>query len=111
MFEWPTDLTVRPINTYGGQGVTKTGFNQVDREAHAIIHMSDTEPYQSPEETDINKRPIAVEKATLEQKLDRMSRINFSRVNTVNHDAKAMHVGMVVKASLPYLITYFNQNM
>jgi hypothetical protein len=87
--------------------VTKKGFVKPDREAHAIIYMSGTEPYQSPEEHDIIKRPIKVKPASPDQKLDRMSRLNFSRVHTVNHYVKAMNVGMVHEDSMPYLTFYF----
>jgi hypothetical protein len=87
--------------------VTKKGFLKPDREAHAIIYMSDTEPYQSPDEEDIVKRPIKVDPASPDQKLDQMSRLNFSRVHTVNHYVKAMNIGMVHKDSMPHLTVYF----
>ena len=30
-----------PLNTYGGQGVAKHGFNQEDIKAHAVAHATD----------------------------------------------------------------------
>jgi hypothetical protein len=105
-----SDTTCRPINTYSGQGVTKRGFIKSDREAHAVIHMSDAQPYQSPDERDIIKKAIKVVAASPEQKLDPMSRLNFSRVHTVNHFVKAMNVGMVHKDSIPFLMGYFQNS-
>lgn len=90
--------------------MTKKGFIKADREAHAIIHMSDKQPYQSPDERDITKRPIKVNAASPDQKLDKMSRLNFSRVHTVNHYVKAMNVGMVHRDSMPYLVGYFRNS-
>jgi hypothetical protein len=72
--------------------------------------MSDQQPYQSPDEHDIIKRPIKVVAASPEQKLDRMSRLNFSRVHTVHHFVKAMNVGMVHQDSMPYLTGYFQNS-
>jgi hypothetical protein len=71
--------------------------------------MSDTEPYQSPHEDDIIKKPIKVVAASPDQKLDRMSRLNFSRVHIANHYVKAMNIGMVHEDSLPNLTGYYFQ--
>jgi mRNA-degrading endonuclease toxin of MazEF toxin-antitoxin module len=62
------------------------------------------------EERDIVKMPIAIDKASPDQKLDTMSRINFSRVHTVKWDVKVMNVGRVAKESMPRLLTYWKQN-
>lgn len=71
--------------------------------------MSDTTPRKLPEETDMNKKPIAVDKASPEQKLDEMSRINFSRVHTVIWNVKVMDVGTVSRESIPSLVAYWKQ--
>jgi hypothetical protein len=71
--------------------------------------MSDTDPRKLPEETDMNKKPIAVDKASADQKLDVMSRINFSRVHTVIWNVKVMNVGMVSRESMPSLVSYWRQ--
>jgi hypothetical protein len=101
----------RPINTYGGRGVTKPGLSTAERQAHAIIYMSDTQPKILPEERDIVKKPIAVDKASAQQKLDVMSRINFSRVHTVQWDVKVSNIGIVSRDSMPHLMSYWRQGL
>jgi hypothetical protein len=73
--------------------------------------MSDTRPYQLPEEVGMNKRPIAVDKSSPDQKLDPMSRLNFSRVHTVIWNVKVMDVGRVTRESIPTLVTYWKQTL
>jgi hypothetical protein len=73
--------------------------------------MSDTRPQRLPEETDMNKKPIAVTKSSADQKLDEMSRINFSRVHTVNWNVKVMNVGKVTRESMPSLVAYWKQTI
>ena len=73
--------------------------------------MSDTKPVRLREETDMNKRPIAVEKSSPDQKLDEMSRLNFSRVHTVIWNVKVMDVGRVARESIPTLVTYWKQTL
>lgn len=105
------DAIFRPVNTYGGRGVSKPGLSKADREAHSIIHMSDTEPRRLAEETNMNKKPIAVDKSSADQKLDEMSRINFSRIHTVNWNVKVMNVGKVARESMPSLVTYWKKTL
>jgi hypothetical protein len=107
-----TDHSNRPINTYNGQGVTKPGLSESDRRAHAIIYMTDTRPFCLPEEERyLTKKPIAVEKASADQKLDSMSRLNFKKVYTIEHNVKVMNVGRVAKDSQPPLLGYWLQSL
>jgi hypothetical protein len=107
-----TDHSNRPINTYNGQGVTKPGLSESDRRAHAIVYMTDTRPFCLPEEEKyLTKKPIAVEKASADQKLDPMSRLNFKKVYTIEHNVKVMNVGKVAKDSLPALLGYWRQSL
>lgn len=86
------------------------GLSQRDREAHTIIHMTDIRPYCSPEEMGlITKKPIAVEPSSSDQKLDRMSRVDFNRTYMVEHNVKVMDVGRVSRESLPLLTGYWWQ--
>jgi hypothetical protein len=69
-----------PINTYGGQGVMKSGISLAESRAHSIIHASDIAPYADNQERPfLVKKPIAVKKANKEQRLDKMSRMNFGK--------------------------------
>lgn len=97
-------ITNRPVSTYGGQGSAKRG---IDAAAHAIIYMCDQKPAKSSDETKLSKRAIAVNPARADQKLDRMSRLNFGKVYTVEHDVKVMDIGTVADASMAYLEAYW----
>ena len=96
-----------PVNTYSGKGVAKRGFNESDRAAHSIIYMKGEDPFQADDEFDIIKEPIAVNAADRDQKLDRMSRLNFGKVHTVEHNVRVMPVGRVAPQSLPYFEGYW----
>jgi mRNA-degrading endonuclease toxin of MazEF toxin-antitoxin module len=71
--------------------------------------MSDTEPEILPGESDMTKIPIKVDKASSDQKLPPMSRINFSKVHAVIWNVKVMNVGTVARESMPALVTYWRQ--
>jgi hypothetical protein len=99
----------RPINTYNGKGVTKMGLSKDDREAHAVIYMSDTKPELLAEERRyLTKNDIAVDKAADDQRLHPMSRLNFNKIYTVEHNVKVMDVGTISKDSMISLITYWS---
>jgi hypothetical protein len=97
-----------PINTYGSQGVMKHGLGIAEREAHSVIHGSDTAPYaREAERPFLVKKPIAVKMASKEQKLDKMSRINFGKPSSVEWNVKVMHVGRVVPESMATFLGYY----
>ena len=96
-----------PVNTYNGKGVAKKGFNECDRAAHSIIYMKGEAPFRADDEFDITKEAIEVNPATLDQKLDRMSRLNFGKVHTVEHNVRVKPVGQVARSSLDYFRTYW----
>jgi hypothetical protein len=74
--------------------------------------MTDTRPSPLPEEGRyLIKKPIAVEKASTDQKLDPMSRLNFKKIYTIEHNVKVMSVGKVVDGSLPVLLGYWRQSL
>lgn len=102
-----SDFIYRPINTYGGRGVSRPNLSREDRQAHAIIYMSDTQPGKLASETDLIKQPIAVDKASADQTLAATSRINFSKIHTVEWNVKVMNVGKVSRKSMPYLMGYW----
>ncbi|KAJ5595259.1 uncharacterized protein N7459_001467, partial [Penicillium hispanicum] len=86
-----------PITTYSGQGVAKPG---VDRSKHAIIYMRGAHPVTRPSEPKMTKEPLEVEPAKGDQKLDPMSRLNFGKVYTVEHNVKVLPVGRITDGSL-----------
>ena len=96
-----------PVNTYNGRGVAKKGFNDSDRSAHSIIYMKGELPFQADDETGITKRSIMVNPHAPDQKLDPMSRLNFGKVHTVEHNVRVMPVGRIDTKSLPYFEAYW----
>ncbi|KAJ5093543.1 hypothetical protein N7456_009404 [Penicillium angulare] len=92
-----------PITTYSGQGVAKAG---VDRSKHAIIYMRGTQPVTRTNEPRMTKEPLEVEPAKADQKLDPMSRLNFGKVYTVEHNVKVLPVGRITEGSLAKFSTY-----
>jgi hypothetical protein len=73
--------------------------------------MSDTKPAKLPEESDLNKKPIAVDKSSPDQKLHPSSRLNFAKIHTVNWNVKVMNVGRVARESMPLLVAYWKQSL
>lgn len=99
------------MSTYGGRGTLKPGLSLADIEAHAVIYMAGTPSDADPNEK-IVKQPIAVKPAREDQKLHRMSRINFDKIYTIEHNVKVMNVGKVLDTSIHNLSLYFrNTNL
>jgi hypothetical protein len=74
--------------------------------------MTDKRPScLSEEEKYLIKEPIAVEKASSEQKLDPMSRINYHKVYTIEYNVKVMNVGLVTRDSLVALLGYWRRSL
>jgi hypothetical protein len=110
--QWKLTFSDRAINTYNGLGVTKPGFSQEDKSAHSIVYMTDARPYCLPEEGRyLVKKPIAIERASSDQELDRMSRLNFRKIYTSEHKVKVMAVGQVTKESLSLLHVYWRASL
>jgi hypothetical protein len=78
--------------TYGGQGTNKYG---VHSEHHAVIHSS-REPVLLPgEESRMTKPPIRVVHENPRHKLDKSSRLNFTKIYTVECNVKVWFIGKI----------------
>jgi hypothetical protein len=101
-----------PINTYSGRGLLKPGFHQEDWDSHAIIYMDNTHPWASAEEANLmTKKPIAVRAASSDQKLNKMSRLNFGRPYSVQWNVKVMNVGKITKDFMPRFESYWRNEV
>ena len=58
----------------------------------------------------MTKDPLEVTPDTWDQKLDRMSRLNFGKVYTVEHNVKVMSVGKISRSSMPKLLGYASES-
>ncbi|KAI9043868.1 uncharacterized protein KD926_002759 [Aspergillus affinis] len=92
-----------PVSTYSRKGVAKTG---VDASKHAIIYMQGTEPQRGSGEPQMMKEPLEVAPASPDQKLDYMSRLNFGKIYTVEHNVKVLPVGKITERSMPRFQNY-----
>lgn len=100
-----------PIMTYSKQGVGKQGVNKSE---HAIIYTGSQPPKplsselpQSAGEAPMRQQAVRVVPDDRESKLDPMSRIDFGKVHTVQHNIKVRPFGMVHQQSMQALVTQF----
>ena len=96
-----------PIYTYRGLGVAKPGFNEYDIAGHAVVYATGRAPYTAPKEPTMSKNPLKVNMVPGE-KLDPMSRINFTIVHTVEYNVKVCNIGKVHQDSLGDLAAYWS---
>lgn len=102
----PTD-DLRPISSYGDKGVANQGVNKAD---HGIVYIGNVAPEPSPDELPTRGEDPMVEIAiritpdNRTEKLRSKSRIQYSKLQTIEHYVRAKSIGMVHEKSLPYLL-------
>ena len=100
----------RPVTTYTQQGVAKHGVTKSD---HAIIYTGKEAPRpmqnELPVRGEYGMRSVAirVDPDVREEKLDSMSRIDFGKPHTINHNLKVRSFGQVNNKSMPQLLYQF----
>jgi hypothetical protein len=82
--------------TYGGQGTAKKGVKADD---HAIIYTGSKAPKELSGEKKLNKKAVRVHNPSEKDKLAVESRVNYSKVYTIEHNIKVCFVGEVHKDS------------
>ncbi|CZR67032.1 uncharacterized protein PAC_16931 [Phialocephala subalpina] len=80
-----------PLFTYNGQGTLKSG---VRPENHAAVYPSDSNAPSFPAEN-LTKSPYPIIVENPSESIDRMSRLNFGKVYTVEHNLKVLKVGRI----------------
>lgn len=96
-----------PLATYGGQGTLKRGLNQDD--FAAVFDKKLKKAYLRPGE-ELQKHPFPVEVED-DEKLDRMTRLNFSKVYTVECNVKVLKTGRIPSSEHKRLLRYFAESM
>jgi len=96
--------------TYGQQGVAKYGTTKWH---HAIIWSGTQEPRPRSNELPVDGEygmmtSIRVVPKLKSDKLDSMSRVNFAKIYTVEHNVKVYNFGNVHEDSLPVLRHQWN---
>ncbi len=99
VLHWPR----RPISTYNGRATTKPG---VDPQSHAIVYARNSKPVRLESEDGMTKEPKEIELAQ-GQNLHPLSRVNFAKVYTMEHNVLVMNIGKVASTSMARLSTYF----
>lgn len=95
----------RPILTYGNQGVLKPGVHADD---HAVV-FSERPPQCLEREAGLmSKTPIKINVISPSQKLDMLSRLNYAKIYTVEHNVKVFFIGRVDSASEREVIKAYN---
>jgi hypothetical protein len=100
-------VKIRPILTYGHEGLTRHGVNPED---HAVVYSS---KQQGPrilagEERLITKRPVRIDLDNPAHKLDPTSRLNYAKIYTVEHNVKVLFIGRVANKYKQEVTTTFN---
>lgn len=98
-----------PINTYNGKGVEK---RICVKDEHSIIYTGSKPPKPKPGEEprrgEYGMHPsIQVKAKKLTAALDSMSRVNYAKVYTVEHNVKVFEFGDVTKKSHKQLVRNF----
>ncbi|KAK3641609.1 hypothetical protein LTR56_011211 [Elasticomyces elasticus] len=104
--EW--SCTVLPVTTYGTQGMKKSGVRIPD---HGIIYTGKTVPVAtdvSPNGPQMQRHAVRVEPDDKTEKLDPLSRIDYSKQHTIDHKRRIRPIGMV-NASLEHLLAQYEQ--
>ena len=86
----------RPITTYSRQGCTKPG---VDPTTHAVIHLEEEQPTTLTNEG-LVLAPIRMIPLHRGLYLDRLSRIDFARTQSIEHNQPIFRLGHVSRSSL-----------
>ncbi|KAF4589495.1 hypothetical protein GQ602_003384 [Ophiocordyceps camponoti-floridani] len=85
--------TCVPILTYGGKACKKRGVKPVK---HGIIHERGHKARLLENEPKLGFPPIRVEMTEEGEKLSKESRVNYSKLVTVEHNVKVFFIGSVV---------------
>jgi hypothetical protein len=100
-----------PIQTYGSRGVEKQTLTKND---HAIIYTGSSPPKPTKKERPAThdeapmRPPVRVNGAKRGSKLATMSRVNYRKIYTVEHNVKVYEFGKVHDADMESLISNFN---
>ena len=95
------------ILTYGGQGVMKAGVHAKD---HAVVYSHGNHPSFAAGEFEkgLTRDPICVKHSSKRHILDKMSRVNYAKLYTVEHNVKIWLIGQVHSRSEHTLVSNYN---
>ena len=88
--------TCLPLLTYQGKATRKHGVNPDD---HAAVFAENSKPRFLPGEN-LRKSPLKIIIEDPREKIDPLTRINFSKIYTVEHNVKALKIGRIPDTDL-----------
>jgi hypothetical protein len=68
-------------------------------------------PVMKPSEEPMTKEPLEVAPERAEEILDPMSRLNFGKIYTVEHNVKVLPIGRVTNASMARFLQYASDEL
>lgn len=102
--------TCLPLLTYQGQGTLKRGVKPDD---HAAVYAENPKNLRSKEKLlageKLRKNPFAIIIEDSKETIDPLTRINFSKIYTVEHNVKALKIGRIPDTDL--LRKYFIESV
>lgn len=96
-----------PLNTYSFQGMSK---QKIRVEDYAAVYAVGSDPPTQDREA-LTKDPFPIIIEDTQETLSPMSRLNFGRVYTVEHNIKVLKFGRIPKEHIPALNRYFVESM
>ncbi|KAK6062377.1 hypothetical protein SCUP234_07285 [Seiridium cupressi] len=84
--------TCVPIFTYGRKGCKKEGLKP---RAHSIVYSKPGKPRQLPKEPELGFKPVSVNMYAELEKLDKASRVNYSKLTDIDHNVPVMFIGHI----------------
>ncbi|KAK6080189.1 hypothetical protein SCUP515_03614 [Seiridium cupressi] len=84
--------TCVPIFTYGRKGCKKEGLKP---RAHGIVYSKPGKPRQLPKEPELGFKPVSVNMYAELEKLDKASRVNYSKLTDIDHNVPVMFIGHI----------------
>jgi hypothetical protein len=97
-----------PISTYSGKGTS--GLGPIAQE-HSAIVVLDGEVQLHPDEKPLVRAPIRVKVEDPRLSIDAMSRVNFSRIMTIEYTHKVHNVGRVVAQCIKQMEEYVFESL
>ena len=87
------DVNDRPILTYGGKGCKKKGVKPAK---HGIIYERGHKARLLDKEPALGFPPVKVQMTEEGERLSKESRVNYSKLVTVEHNVKVFFIGSIV---------------
>ncbi len=105
---WKSHCIAVPVHTYNRQGLTKPGL--YNAEDHAALTLYDTNAEPLPGE-ELVRKPLRLILEDKSLKVDQTSRINFSKLYTVEYNIKVSTVGRIINRDHHLLDEYVTQSI